>query len=119
MFLYDYLKTPKSTEELQFVVREKGLNWNGKQVELYALLDQAIFSNERGSWAVQQDDRRQEILNGIEKALGDRPMVKIDPDVMNNISGQYIISMLEVKEIALSVGRYESPRDNILRIKRK
>lgn len=118
MFLYDYLKTAKSTEDLQIIVRENGLGWNEKQVELYALLDPAIYLNGQGEWTVQQDERRQVILTAIEKAMGYRPMTKIDPDVMSNIPVKYIIPKLEIKEVALSTGRYESPRNNILRIKR-
>ena len=117
MFLYDYMKTPKSIDDLQFIFREHGLGWNNKQVELYTLLDPAIYSK-HGKWTVQQDERRQVILEAIEKAIGYRPMTKIDPDVMLNIPGKYIISILEVKEVALSTGRYESPKNNILRIKR-
>ena len=118
MFPYDYLKTAKSTEDLQTVVREHGLVWNENQVELFALLDPAIYSNEQGKWTVQQDERQQVILSAIEKAMVYRPMTKIDTDVMAKIPSQYIIPIMEVKEVALSTGRYESPRDNILRCKR-
>ncbi len=118
MFLYDYLKTPKSTEDMQFIAREKGFYWNKDQVELYALLDPAIYLNKEGKWTVQQDERRQVILNAIEKAVGYRPMVKIYPEVISHIPGHYLIPKLEIKEVALSTGRYESPMSNILRIKR-
>lgn len=118
MFIYEYLKTAKTTRDMQYIMHEKGLGWNQKQVELYALLDPAIFLNEEGKWTVQQDPRRQIILNAIEKAIGYRPMVKIDPDVMSHIPCDYLIPKLEVKEVALSTGRYEYPRSNILRVKR-
>jgi len=118
MFLYDCLKTPKSTVDLQFIFREHGLGWNEKQVELFAMLDPRIHSNEHGKWIVQQDERRQAILDAIDKAMGYRPMTKIAPDVVQNIPSKYIVPILEVKEVALSTGRYESPRYNILRIKR-
>jgi len=118
MFLHDYLKNAKSTQDMVFIFRENGLIWNEKQIELYALLDPAIYVNKDGKWTVQQDERRQVILNAIEEAIGYRTMVKIDPDVISHISGHHIIPMLEIKEVAISTGRYESPRKNILRIKR-
>ena len=118
MFLYESLKTAKSTEELEFIAREKGVYWTVKQIELYALLDPAIYVNEKEKWLLQQDERRQVILNAIEKAIGYRPMTKIDPDVMVHIPAKYIVPIIEVREVALSTGRYESPKENILRMKR-
>lgn len=117
MLLYDYLDKPKSTDDLQIICREHGIGWNEKQVELYALLDPSIFLK-HGKWTMRKDERQQVILAAIEKALGYRPMTKIDPDVMAHITGDYIVSILEVKEVALSTGRYESPRANIIRTKR-
>ena len=118
MFPYESLRTAKSTKGLGMIVREGGLDWTDKQVELYALLDPTIYANQKGEWIVQQDERRQMILSAIEKAIGYRPMTKINPDVMAHIPAQYTVLKIEVIEVALSTGRYESPKENILRVKR-
>jgi len=117
MFIHECLDKPKSTDDLQNILQEHGLEWNKNQIELYALLDPAIYLK-NGKWIAQKDERRQVILAAIEKALGYRPMTKIDPDVMAHITGDYIIPILEVKEVALSTERYEFPRANIIRRKR-
>ncbi|WP_374187308.1 hypothetical protein ACEPPU_14535 [Priestia aryabhattai] len=119
MIFHKYLSSPKTTEQLVNIAKEYDLDWNNSQVELYSLLDPFIFKKESGQWAVKVDDRRHTILDAIEKALEKRPMTKIDPNVIEQLPSDMIVSHNEIIEIAISTGRYESPRENIIRLKRR
>lgn len=119
LIFYEYLTTPKTTEQLINIAKEHGWSWNADQVELYSLLDPNIFQTESGQWTVKVDERRHTILDAIEKVLGKRPMTKIDPNIIEQLPGDMIVSHDEVIEVAVSTGRYESPRENIIRVKRK
>lgn len=118
MIFHEYLTTPKTTEQLVNIAKEHGLNWNEDQVILYRLLDPNIYQTESGHWTVKVDDRRQIILEAIEKALGNRPLTKIDPNINEQLPSDMIVSHNEVIEVAVSTGRYESPRENVIRVKR-
>lgn len=119
LIFHEYLTTPKTTEQLVNIAKEHGLNWNEDQVKLYGLLDPFISQAESGQWTVKMDDRRHIILEAIEKALEKRPMTKIDPNIIEQMPSDMIVSHNEVIEVAISTGRYESPRENIIRVKRK
>jgi hypothetical protein len=118
MILYEYLTVPKTIEQLVTIANENGLNWNKAQVELYVRLDPTVFQNEAGLWTVKQDERRQIILAAIERALQKRPMTKIDPDVISQLPADMIVPQSEIIEVAIHTGKYESPRENIIRVKR-
>lgn len=118
MIFHEYLTTSKTTEQLVNIANENGLNWNEDQVILYNLLDPSIFKTESGKWAVKVDERRQTILVAIENALEKRPMTKVDPNIIEQLPSNMIVSHNEVIEVAVSTGRYESPRENIIRVKR-
>lgn len=119
LIFHEYLTTPKTAEQLVNIAKEHGLNWNEDQVKLYSLLDPSIYETELGQWAVKVDDRRHTILEAIEKALEKRPMTKIDPNIIEQLPSDMIVPHNEVIEVAVSTGRYESPRENIIRVKRK
>ncbi|MYL47643.1 hypothetical protein GLV94_18550 [Virgibacillus halodenitrificans] len=119
MIFHEYLTTRKTIEQLVNIAKEHGFNWNEDQVKLYCLLDPFIYETELGQWAVKVDDRRQTILGAIEKALEKRPMTKIDPNIIEQLPNDMIVPHHEVIEVAVSTGRYESPRENIIRVKRK
>ncbi|PLS18182.1 hypothetical protein CVD28_07785 [Bacillus sp. M6-12] len=119
MIFHEYLTTPKTTEQLVNIAKEHGLNWNEDQVKLYSLLDPSIYETESGQWAVKVDGRRHTILEAIENALEKRPMTKIDPNIIEQLPRDMIVPHNEVIEVAVSTGRYESPRENIIRVKRK
>jgi hypothetical protein len=118
MIFHEYLTTPKTTEQLVNIAKEYGLNWNEDQVILYSLLDPSIFETESGQWTVKVDERRQAILVAIETALEKRPMTKIDPNIIEQLPSDMVVPHIEVVEVAVSTGRYESPRENIIRVKR-
>ncbi len=118
MIFYEYLTSPKTTEQLVIITKEHGLDWNEAQVELYNMLDPNIYQMESGQWTVKVDDRRQIILEAIKKALGNRPLTKIDPNINEHLPSDMIVSHNEVIEVAVSTGRYESPRENLIRVKR-
>ena len=44
---------------------------------------------------------------------------KIDPNINERLPSDMIVPHNEVIEVAVSTGRYESPRENIIRVKRK
>lgn len=119
MIFHEYLITPKTTEKLVNISKEHGLNWNEDQVKLYSLLNPSIFETKSGEWTVKVDDRRHTILEAIEKALERRPMTKIDPNIIEQLPSDMIVPHNEVVEVAVSTGSYESPRENIIRVKRK
>ncbi|MDR7074160.1 hypothetical protein [Fictibacillus barbaricus] len=119
MIFHEYLNTPKTKEQLVNIAREHGLNWNEDQVELFCYLDPNIFQRETGQWSVKVDERRQIILDAIEKALEKRPLTKIDPNIIEHLPSDMIVPHNEAIEVAVSTGRYESPRENIIRVKRK
>jgi len=118
MIFHDYLQSPKTTEQLVSIAKEHGLDWNESQVELYNLLDPNIYKTESDEWMVKVDNRRKMILEAIEKALEKRPMTKVEPDIMEQLT-DIIVPRNEVIDVAISTGRYESPRENIIRLKRK
>ncbi len=119
MILYEYLKTPKTIDQLLTIAHENELYWNREQMELFVSLDPMIVQNEVGLWTVKQDERRQMILAAIERALQGRPMTKIDPDVFAQLPADVIVPQNEIIDVAISSGKYESPRENLLRVKRK
>lgn len=119
MIFYEYLTSPKTTEQLVNIAKEHGLDWNKNQVELYSLLDPNIYQIDSGKWTVKVDNRRIIIIEAIERALEKRPMTKIDPNIIAELPNDMIVSHNEVIEVAVSTGRYESPRENIIRMKRK
>ena len=119
MILYEYLKTPKTIDQLVTIAHENELYWNREQMELFVRLDPNIIQNEVGLWTVKQDERRQMILAAIKRALQGRPMTKIDPDVFAQLPADVIVPQSEIIDVAINSGNYESPRENLLRVKRK
>lgn len=119
MILYEYLKTPKTIEQLVTIAHENELYWNREQMELFVRLDPTIVQNKAGLWTVKQDERQQIILEAIERALQGRPLTKIDPDVFTQLPADMIVPQREIIDVAISSGKYESPRENLLRVKRK
>lgn len=119
MIFHEYLNTPKTISQLVNIARENGLDWNEAQVQLYCLLDPNIFDIESGKWAVKVDNRQNIILEAIEEALEQRPMTKVDPNIIERLPSDMIVPLNEVVEVAVSTGRFESPRENIIRVKRK
>lgn len=119
MIFHEYLNTPKTKSQLVNIARENGLDWNEDQVQLYCLLDPNIFEIESGKWAAKVDKRQNIILEAIEEALEQRPMTKIDPNIIERLPSDMIVPLNEVIEVAVSTGRFESPRENIIRLKRK
>ncbi|ANB61004.1 hypothetical protein [Anoxybacteroides amylolyticum] len=118
MILYEYLQTPKTIEQLVTIAHENELYWNQEQMELFVRLDPNIIQNEAGFWTVKQDERRQTILTAIERALQGRALTKIDPDVFAQLPADVIVPQNEIIDVAISSGKYESPRENLLRVKR-
>ncbi|KZE95419.1 hypothetical protein P9204_14245 [Geobacillus stearothermophilus] len=118
MILHEYLKNPKTIDQLVTIAKENGLYWNRAQIELFVRLDPSIIQNAEGLWTVKQDERRQMILAAIERALQGRPMTKIDPDVFAQLPADVIVPQSEIIDVAISSGKYESPRENLLRVKR-
>ena len=119
MILHEYLKTPKTIDQLVTIAQENGLYWSRAQIELFVRLDPCIIQNAEGLWSVKQDERRQIILAAIKRALQGRPMTKIDPDVFAQLPADVIVPQSEIIDVAISSGSYELPRENLLRVKRK
>lgn len=118
MILYEYLKNPKTIDQLVTIAYENKLYWNREQIELFVRLDPTIMQNEAGLWTVKKDERQQIILAAIEQALQGRPLTKIDPDVFAQLPADMIVPQREIIDVAISSGKYESPRENLLRVKR-
>jgi hypothetical protein len=119
MILHEYLKTPKTIEQLVMIAHEHELYWNQEQMELFVRLNPSIIQNAEGLWTVIQDERRQIILAAIERALHGRPITKIDPDVFAQLPADVIVPQSEIIDVAINSGNYESLRENLLRVKRK
>lgn len=119
MVFHEYLIIPKTTEQLIEIANEQGLDWNDDQVVLYNLLDSSIYQTESGRWSVKIDERSKFILEAIEKALEKRRITKIDPNIIEQLPSDMIVPQHEIIEVAISTGHYESPRENVIRVKRK
>lgn len=68
MILREYLKNPKTIDQLVTIAKENRLYWNRAQIELFVRLAPSIIQNEAGLWTVKQDERQQIILALIERA---------------------------------------------------
>lgn len=48
MILYEYLKTPKTIDQLVTIAHENELYWNRGQMELFVRLDPSIIQMKQG-----------------------------------------------------------------------
>lgn len=111
--IYSQLRTPKTLDELHQRLNEIGLKWNKSQVELFLQMDKSI-TQKGDTYSVGGSDDRDIILDIIDKTMGVKPIVPIKK-VMENISGDIIISAEEILKIALDSGRYISPNGAVLK----
>ncbi|MDD2211685.1 MAG: hypothetical protein PHV56_01715 [Clostridia bacterium] len=118
MIFYDYLEQPKNMEQLYGVVQEEGMTWNEGQIELYLMLNPDYLRQEDGRWVRKPNDRRNQILQLIDKAMAGKRAVSVSKSIMPEIPLNLITTPAEVITIAIESGRYESPKEEVLRYKK-
>lgn len=119
MELFEYLEQPKSLEQLYGIVQEASIPWNEDQIKLYMMLHSDYVLGEYGRWVRKTDERHTRILQIVDKVMaGKRGSANISKNIMPELPDDLITSPAEVAAIAVKSGRYESPREDVLRYKK-
>lgn len=118
MIFNDYLEQPKDMEQLCEVAREKGMSWNKGQIELYLMLNADFMRQEDGRWVRRSNDRCVQILQLIDKTMAGKRAISVSKSIMPEIPLNLITTPAEVIDVAIESGRYESPKEDVLRYKK-
>jgi len=113
--IYSQLKTPKTLDDIYARLNEIGITWNKSQIQLFLEMDKAIIQKS-DKWQVKGRDDNEIILEIIDKALSNKPIVPIKL-IMNQIPNNIRTIDEEILKIALESGKYISPNGKT--IKRK
>lgn len=111
--IYDQLKTPKTIDELYERINEIGLKWNKAQIQLFLEMDKNIIQDGE-LYNVSGGDNKQLVLNIIDKTIGSKPIIPIK-QIINNISSEIVISVEEIRKIAVESGNYISPNASVIK----
>jgi hypothetical protein len=110
--IYNQLRAPRSFEELYERLKEEGLNWNRKQLELFIHLDTNI-KNQGDLYFIEETDSCNVILNIIDKLMDKRPAISVRK-IMEHIPADITVTDRDIIKIAGKSGRYKSPNDAVI-----
>jgi len=111
--IYDHLGTPRTIKELYERLNEIGLKWNKTQVQLFLQMDKNIVQDGE-FYSVSRGDMKEVVLGIIEKTMGSKPIIPIK-QIINNIPSDIIISVEEIRKIAVESGNYINPNAAVLK----
>lgn len=111
--IYDQLKIPKTIDELYERINDIGLKWNKAQVQLFLEMDKNIVQDGE-LYSVSGEDIKELVLNIIDKTIGLKPIIPIK-QIINNISSDIVISLEEIRKIAVESGNYISPNASVIK----
>ncbi len=112
--IINYLQTPRSFEEIQERFAELGSAWSAEQIALFLELLPGIVRRQ-GHWQMEGSGKKQAVLEAVEQALSDRPLVPIQRILKSPLLADIETTAEESLQIAVENGRYASPNSKVIK----
>lgn len=110
----NYLKSPKTTDELYDQLKDDDFEWNKEQLELYLKLDKNIKS-ESDKWVIEESPLEDQLLLFIEMkiASASRGVVKVE-DIIKDLPAHLPFTPEQIITIVKNSNTLQSPNSKVI-----